>query len=186
MRFTLSASNGAPFLGALASRRRVPIFGSRLAGETPALPGGLWNGRRPGEVSNLTAKNTEIARRRTWAAPAPGFLFTGQMSAREFAAPAALHPLRLERGEDGRRPGEVSNASWPSVVHVPKSAPPASLAPARFASRAGRGLCSPPVSAARKRDCFSVGLRVSGSHARNSRPRTPPSGILRRQSQDGR
>jgi hypothetical protein len=32
------------FLGALASRRRVPVFGSRLAGETPALPGGSWKG----------------------------------------------------------------------------------------------------------------------------------------------
>jgi hypothetical protein len=29
----------AQFLGALASRRRVPAFGSRLAGGTPALPG---------------------------------------------------------------------------------------------------------------------------------------------------
>jgi hypothetical protein len=33
---------GGRFLGALASRRRVPVFGFRLAGGTPALPGGSW------------------------------------------------------------------------------------------------------------------------------------------------
>jgi hypothetical protein len=35
-----STGSGAHFLGALASRRRVPVFGFRLAGGTPALPGG--------------------------------------------------------------------------------------------------------------------------------------------------
>jgi hypothetical protein len=37
---------GTEFLGALASRRRVPVFGFRLAGEMPALPGGSWGGRK--------------------------------------------------------------------------------------------------------------------------------------------
>jgi hypothetical protein len=38
----IGAMNRARFLGARASRRRVPVFSSRLAGGTPALPGGSW------------------------------------------------------------------------------------------------------------------------------------------------
>jgi len=37
--------SGNADLGALASRRRVPVFGSRLAAGTAALPGGSWGGR---------------------------------------------------------------------------------------------------------------------------------------------
>jgi hypothetical protein len=43
--------SGAQFLGALASRRRVPVFGFRLAGETPALPGGSWGGLGRGDLN---------------------------------------------------------------------------------------------------------------------------------------
>ncbi len=42
---SLEPLNLAQFLGALASRRRVPVFGSRLAGGTPTFPNGSWGGR---------------------------------------------------------------------------------------------------------------------------------------------
>jgi hypothetical protein len=45
--------NRGKFLGSLASRRRVPVFGSRLAGGTPALPRGSWEGRTTAAPNGL-------------------------------------------------------------------------------------------------------------------------------------
>jgi len=63
--------SGNADLGALASRRRVPVFGSRLAAGTAALPGGSWEA----SVNVIEPCRRPALRCRGWivVSPAPSF-----------------------------------------------------------------------------------------------------------------
>jgi hypothetical protein len=89
----------------------------------------------------------------------------------------------------GRRPltpcASSASSRSSAPTHAPKSAPPASPARATSGSPAGPERCWPSISVTKKRDLLPGQMNVSGNHARNSHPRTPPPWPLRTRNPAG-